>query len=244
MVTDPVFFAEIGDQPPPVGATVTLDGWEGHHAARVRRITVGESVVLSDGSGKGVRGTVTEVGSAELTVQVGELLSEPVRPLAVTVAQALAKRERAELAIEMQTELGVGQVMPWQADRCIVRWDQNRQAKAKSRWSSTVREATKQSRRLRIPHVAEPVTTTQLAGLVSGYDLALLLHESAPHRLADLSIPATGTVLIIVGPEGGVTPEEQAQLHESGADPVTISDGVLRSSTAGAVAIAQLSRPC
>jgi len=239
-VTYPLFLADLADPLPAVGARVELTGDEGRHAVVVRRIQVGEVVVLSDGSGRGVRGPVVQVSKTALTVEVVDQLRAPDSALRWVAAQALAKGDRSELAIEMMTELGVTEILPWSSTRSVVRWSGERGDKALARWRATVREATKQSRRLVVPAVSAPVSTRQLTAAVAAADLAIVLHEEAAESLANLALPVGGTVLVIIGPEGGITDEEIDALRGAGAQVVRISDGVLRTSTAGVVALAGL----
>ena len=140
----------------------------------------------------------------------------------------------------MMTEMGVSEIVPWQAARSIVRWSEERAARSLTRWRSTVREAAKQSRRLNVPQVSEPLNTQRLAQRVTNADLALLLYEEADESITEVDLPAAGTVLIIIGPEGGISDDELGQLTRAGARAVSISDGVLRTSTAGVVALAAL----
>lgn len=238
-MSDPVFLAD-GLDDAGVGDTVTLAGEEGRHAVVVRRLRVSERVVLTDGRGHGVGGTVTAVANASLKLTVENVRHVPEPAVRYVVAQALAKGDRAELAIEMLTEVGVNEIVPWSASRSIVRWSADRAAKGLARWRSSAREATKQSRRLRVPLVDEPVSTTALASRIPQADLALVLHEEATEPLSTITLPPTGTVLVIVGPEGGIAPEEIDAFVAAGAHPVSISDGVLRTSTSGAVAVALL----
>ncbi|HEY9291156.1 MAG TPA: 16S rRNA (uracil(1498)-N(3))-methyltransferase, partial [Microlunatus sp.] len=219
------------------GASIVLDGAEGRHAATVRRIGPGESVVISDGAGRGVRGPVIEADKSSITVRVDQtmIIGEP--EITITVAQALAKGDRSDIALEMITELGVTKIIPWQAGRSIVRWHGDRALKSRAKWVSTVREATKQSRRLRIPEVTEVASTKQLASMIVDHDLTLVLHEEAKIKFAELELPTAGRIMIIVGPEGGIAAEELAAFAAAGGHPVLVSDGVLRTSTAAAVAI-------
>jgi 16S rRNA (uracil1498-N3)-methyltransferase len=240
-MTDPLFLLDdIADPFPAVGARVTLAGDEGRHAAVVRRIQPGEMIMIGNSRGSGVRGVVVEIRGAGLTVEVLSHLTTAAEPRCFVAAQALAKGDRSELAVEMMTEMGISEIVPWQAARSIVRWTPDRMARALSRWRSTAREAAKQSRRLQVPQVSEPVTTRQLAQRVASVDCALLLHEEAEQPLAKVDLPAAGTVLIIIGPEGGISAEELSELSSAGSRPVSISDGVLRTSTAGVVALAAL----
>ncbi len=239
-MTDPLFLDELTTPLPMVGTQLLLSGDEGRHAAVVRRIRSGEMIMIGDGRGRGVRGLVVEIGPSGLIVEIADHLEAPEEPRLLVAAQALAKGDRSELAVEMMTEMGISEIIPWQASRSIVRWSEERAARSLTRWRSTVREAAKQSRRLNLPHVSEPVTTRQLAQRVANAGLALLLHGEADESIAEVDLPAAGTVLIIIGPEGGISADELGELTRAGARPVTISDGVLRTSTAGVVALAAL----
>jgi 16S rRNA (uracil1498-N3)-methyltransferase len=159
----------------------------------------------------------------------------------VVLAQALVKGDRGELAVELATEAGVDGILPWRAARCVARWEEGpRGEKALGRWRSTVREAAKQARRPWLPVVEEPVTTAALARRVAAADLAVVLHEAASERLLDLALPPRGELLLVVGPEGGITDAEIAALVEAGARPVRLGPEVLRASTAAAVALGAL----
>ncbi|MDX8035073.1 16S rRNA (uracil(1498)-N(3))-methyltransferase [Lentzea sp. BCCO 10_0856] len=225
----------------PSGEEFVLDGPEGRHAATVKRLRVGEELVLSDGSGVLARCSVVAVERDALSLRVLERTVEPEPAPRVVLAQALVKGDRGELAVELATEAGVDGVLPWRASRCVAKWEDGpRGAKALGRWRSTVREAAKQARRSRVPFVDEPVSTTQLSHRVSSSALTLVLHESATERLADVPLPASGDVLLVVGPEGGITPEELDALRSSGARIVRLGPTVLRASTAAAVALGAL----
>lgn len=238
-MTEALFLKDdLGDPAP--GDTITLDGEEGRHAVVVRRIRAGERVVLADGRGQGVAGRVAAVGKASLDLVVEEVLDTPEPAVRYVVVQALAKGDRAELACEMLTETGAAEIVPWQAARSVVRWALDRQAKARARWQSSVREAAKQSRRLRVPEVGELARTADVAARITQATLALVLHEEATRPLAEVARPQAGEVVLVVGPEGGISPEELDAFVAAGALPVTLGDGVLRTSTAGVVALAGL----
>ncbi len=238
-MTDPLFLADPGDiaaaRP---GSTITVGGDEGRHAATVRRLRVGESVMLADGAGRGVRGTVTAVGKSTIEVRTAELLRAPADPLEIVAVQALAKGARSDIAIEAMTEMGVDRIVAWQAARSIVRWDA-KAAKGLAKWRTSATNAAKQSRRLRVPRI-ELADTGQVAGLLADADLALVLHEEAAQPLRALPVPASGRVVMVIGPEGGIAPAELEAFTRAGATTVLVSDAVLRTSTAGVVALAQL----
>ena len=240
-VSDALFFtAEPVASWPAVGATFTLTGPDGRHAATVRRIRPGESIMVGDGQEQGVRGVVREVGRDTVQLEVTELGRRAASQRRLVVAQALAKGDRAELAVEMLTETGADEIVPWPAARSIVRWSGERGVRAGDKWRTTAREAAKQSRRLRIPVVTEPLTTRELVDRAARTDLTLVLHEDATTWLGEVDRPDGGDVLIIVGPEGGIAPEELEAFAAAGARLVRISDGVLRTSTAGVVAVGLL----
>lgn len=236
-MTFPLFLADFDAVPGP-GDRISVLGEEAHHGF-VKRIAVGEEVLLSNGRGLGVSGTVVSIDKRELVVEVvdGQVGAEPAWTW--TVAQALAKGDRSELAVQMATEVGARGIWAWQASRSIVRWSGDRAAKGLAKWRATARESAKQARRLWLPEVAS-VTTNQLIEAIGGVDQALVLHEAATGHIADLKLAPTGTGLLIVGPEGGISPEELERFVAAGATPVLISDGVLRTSTAAAVALGQL----
>ena len=240
-MTDPLFLLErLAGTQPALGGEVLVDGPEGHHAVAVRRLRAGERVVVADGAGGGVRGEVLDATKAGLRVRVDELLDEPAPAVRLVVAQALAKGDRAELAVEMLTEVGVAELVPWQASRSVARWSADRVDRGLTRWRSTAREAAKQSRRLRVPSVSDPVTTKALVQRLAAADLALVLHEDATVPIAAVDLPAGGEVVVVVGPEGGISPEELAAFDAVGARTVRVGDHVLRTSTAGVVALAAL----
>ncbi|MFE0376019.1 16S rRNA (uracil(1498)-N(3))-methyltransferase [Streptomyces inhibens] len=223
------------------GGTLTLDGPEGRHAVSVRRLRVGEEVVLTDGHGAGAQGTVAAVeGKDRLTVAVAELRTEDPPNPTITVVQALPKGDRGELAVETMTETGVDAIVPWPAARCVTQWKGERAAKSLGKWRATAREAGKQSRRLTFPEVADPLTTKQVAALLADADFAAVLHEEGSSPLATAELPATGRIVLVVGPEGGVSPEELAAFAEAGAQPYRLGPTVLRTSTAGTAATALL----
>ena len=237
MSTPPVFLVEAL----PTGAAAELGGAEGHHAATVRRLRPGETVWLSDGRGGIAECTVTAADPRGLLLDVRRTRRmEPPRPRFV-LAQALAKGDRGELAVELATELGVDEIVPWAAARSVTRWSGPRGDRALQRWRSTAREAAKQSRRPWVPLVADPVGGRELAARVAGAAAAYVLHEAAADPLTAAALPAEGDVLLVVGPEGGIEDAELAALAAAGARQVRLGAPVLRTSTAGAAALAVLS---
>ena len=243
MVTTPVFHLA----PLPVADLFTLAGPEGRHAAAVRRLRVGERLDVTDGGGGALRCEVAAVRRDELDCRVldrGASLESSPR---LVVVQALAKNDRGELAVEMLTEAGVDEVVPWAATRSVVRWEGERGARARARWAATAAEAAKQSRRTRWPVVADLAGTRAVRDRLATAGLALVLHESATQPLAALvrdqgtpGWPPAGEIVLVVGPEGGISDEELALFTAAGARAVRLGPTVLRTSTAGVVAAAVL----
>jgi 16S rRNA (uracil1498-N3)-methyltransferase len=220
-----------------VGGFVRLEGPEGRHAVTVTRIGAGERIDLGDGAGIVLHTLVESVqGRDALVARVLDRVVEPPPQPRVVVVQALAKGDRGETAVEMMAEVGVDVIVPWQAERSIARWTADRAERGRARWAATVRAAGKQSRRARFPEIADVAGTPQLVELVRTASLAIVLHEEAAAPLAALTIPPTGDVVLVVGPEGGVSPAELEVLVAAGARPARLGPSVLRTSTAGTVA--------
>jgi 16S rRNA (uracil1498-N3)-methyltransferase len=237
MTTPPLFLLDAL----PSGATVVLDGPEGRHAATVKRLRPGELVQVTDGRGHTARAVVEAVHRDALDLRLTERTTEPPPAPRVVLAQALVKGDRSELAVELATEAGVDAVLPWRAARCVVRWESGlRGEKALARWRTTAREAAKQARRAWVPVVEQPVTTADLARRIPGAAGALVLHEAAAEGLDAVDLPAAGDLLLVVGPEGGITDDERDVLVAAGARAVRLGPQVLRASTAAAVALGAL----
>ena len=222
------------------GDVVVLAGPEGRHAATVRRVQVGEAVDLADGRGTRARCTVVALGHDTVELRVRERVVEPLPAPWVVVAQGIAKGDRGELAVELATEVGVDEVLPWAAARCIVKWEGARGERARRRGGAGARGAGQQSRRARHPLVGDPVALDALLARAAGAT-TLVLHEEASVPLALAELLADGEVLLVVGPEGGITPAELEALAAAGATPVRLGASVLRTSTAGAAAAAVVS---
>ncbi|MEV6961487.1 16S rRNA (uracil(1498)-N(3))-methyltransferase [Streptomyces sp. NPDC051207] len=238
-MTAPVFVVEHFD----TGADghCVLTGPEGRHAVSVKRLRPGEGVVLTDGAGRWADAEVVAAeGKDRLVLRLGEVVEEPAQAPRITVVQALPKGDRGELAVETMTEVGVDAIVPWTASRCVTQWKGERGLKALGKWRATAREAGKQSRRVRFPDVADAATTAQVAALLADAAFAAVLHESGDAPLATAELPASGDIVLVVGPEGGVSPEELAVFARAGAKAYRLGRSVLRTSTAGTAAAALL----
>ncbi|MCB0931625.1 MAG: 16S rRNA (uracil(1498)-N(3))-methyltransferase [Mycobacterium sp.] len=236
-----LFYAEVI---PAIGGLATVDDEEGFHAATVRRIRPGEELVLSDGAGTVADCVVESADKRTLTARVENRRMAPRSDPSVTVVQAIPKSERSELAVELATEAGADEFVAWQADRCVARWDADRAEKGLRRWRAVIRSAARQSRRPYLPEVTGPVTTRSLADRIAdrvGAGAAVLvLHESATTSLADIPMAEVDSIVMVVGPEGGITEGELDLLTAAGAVAVRMGPTVLRTSTAAAVALGAL----
>lgn len=222
------------------GDAVVLTGTEAHHASVVRRVRVGEEVTVGDGRGAWLTGRCESVAPREVVVRVESRTDAPAPRPRIVLAQALAKGDRDELAVQAATELGVDEIVPWQAARSVSRWDAAKADKGRARWATIVREAAKQAHRPWIPVVAPLATTAQLTARAEASRM-LVLEPTGTVGPAQLDLDDSRDLLLVVGPEGGIAPEELARFQEAGATLVRLGDSVLRTSTAGPAALAVVS---
>ena len=222
------------------GQEVQLTGPEGHHAAAVRRMRVGEVIALTDGHGLRARGVVSAVAPKQLTVAVHSVDTFELPAVTFTLVQAVAKGDRDELAVQAATELGAGKVVPWQADRSISKWD-GKEEKNRERWQQIADEAAKQALRPWFPPVTQVQTSKSLAKQIAeSAGTFLVLDPTSVMSLNQVELSSAGEVALIVGPEGGITEAELALFETAGAKRVHLGSGILRTSTAGVAAISVL----
>lgn len=235
-MTPPVFFAARDEL---LGTNViTLSGEEGRYASVVRRLRGGEPVQLTDGQGLLVEARVTTSDRTSLTVAVTSRATVPEPTPTMTVVQAIPKGDRGELAVELMTEAGVDVIVPWAAARSVPRWREDRAAKGQRKWQQSAQAAARQSRRSWWPEVAPVATVDDVRSRVTRASQAFVLHEGATVSLRALLTDELPDVLVVVGPEGGITDEELDAFLAAGARPARLGPTVLRSSTAGVVAAA------
>lgn len=233
-VTDDAAGVGAGDQ-------VVLTDGEARHAAVVRRIRVGEPVTVGDGRGTWAEAVCESVDPREVVLRI--TASETVAPASprILLAQALAKGDRDELAVQAATELGVDAIIPWHARRSVVRWDAAKASKGVARWSTIVREAAKQAHRAWVPEVVTPASTADLVRLAETARI-VVLEPTASVRVSHIEWDGGDSdIVLVVGPEGGIDPDELASLEAAGAILARLGDTVLRTSTAGPAALAVLS---
>ncbi|MDY6055438.1 16S rRNA (uracil(1498)-N(3))-methyltransferase [Micrococcus sp.] len=247
-MTAPLFLLAPGDLDAAVpGSEAEVTGAEARHAAAAMRLAPGEEVLLADGTGAYAQGTVVDAAPTLLRVRLERLGHEPDPAPRLVLVQALAKGDRDLMAVQAATELGVDAVVPWEAERSIVRWRGPKAARAHQKWEDTVRAAAKQARRARVPEVRPHLSGIDLACLAGPGEgpapLVLVLHEEAQHGFDALGperLTAAEEIVLVVGPEGGISPAELTAAVAAGAVPVRLGSHVLRASTAGPAALAVL----
>ncbi|MEV4901457.1 16S rRNA (uracil(1498)-N(3))-methyltransferase [Citricoccus sp. NPDC055426] len=254
-MSNPLFYVEAGALGPvTLGGTAVLTGAEARHAAQVMRLAPGERVDVADGSGRRVSGPVVSAAADRLEVSAESVTDEPAPSPELVLVQALAKGDRDLLAVQTATELGLDAVHPWQAERSIVRWKGEKAAKAVAKWDAALLAAAKQARRTRVPRTERMLDGVAVASVCGPGTLVLVLHEDARQSLGEVleevlgeaaeqrggAVPPVGRIVLVVGPEGGISPAEVGALTGSGARLVLLGRNVLRSSTAGPAAVAVL----
>lgn len=225
---------------PAVGDTVTLEGAEAKHAVTVNRIRPGEEIFLGDGAGLLVLARVTQSSPGLLEAEAIEVRQVPLPTPELILVQGLAKGDRDEMAVQAATELGVSAVYPWAAERSISRWDAQKRVKGRARWATIAREATKQSIRPHLAHVHDLLDLAGVAALTADHEV-LILDPTGPVALtAHVRARAASDerpIVLVVGPEGGISPRELETLERAGAHRVVLGDTILRTSTAGPAAL-------
>jgi 16S rRNA (uracil1498-N3)-methyltransferase len=224
-----LFFGDISSD------VVHLTGDEGHHAADVLRVVVGEEIDVSDNTGQCARVMVTEVFKGNVVGEIKERLAVKSAYPAITIAQALVKGSGMSEAVDLMTQVGVSNILPWQAERSIAQWPTDRAAKALERLRVAARTAAKQSRNPLVPHIGEAISTSKLIATFPDYSKVVVLHEEASSPLASIEVESLDSLLLVVGPEGGISPGEIDEMVEAGATAVRLGASVIRSIHAGAI---------
>lgn len=233
----PVFYVDPGSEPDADGR-ITLTGDEARHASQVVRLRQGERIDLVDGAGRRFEGAVLHASREGLDVSVERIIDEPEPAPRIVVVQALAKGDRGERAVAAMTEVGVDAIVPWSAEHCITRWSGDKAQRGVDKWRATARASAKQARRSRVPDVLPLHSTADLGARLVDAALVVCLDESAHEPLASMEIPDNGDVVIVVGPEGGLSDAERSHLTGLGARLARLGPTVLRTSTAGPVGAA------
>jgi 16S rRNA (uracil1498-N3)-methyltransferase len=238
-VVEPLFISPIPSDTK-AGSKIKIAGAEAKHAISVRRLQIGEAISVSDGLGQKARGKVSQLSKdfLEMNVESIESIERP-KPQLVLV-QALAKGDRDEMAVQACTELGIQTVIPWQSERSVSIWKPEKQDKHRLRWQTIATEASKQSLRPFIPEVERVLGTSELVERLKQFDLTLVLDPTSSTSLTSVSLSGHQSIAIVVGPEGGISPEELGQFGSAGLSLVGLGSGILRTSTAGVAVVSYL----
>jgi len=223
----------VPDLPTTVGSTYEFAGDDAGHAIRVLRTQIGEALALSSGQGAWSIVEVIAIAKKSMTVRVVSTGFEEALPVEFTVAQALTKGDRIKESIELNTAGGADVILLWAATRSIGKGTPDLMQKL----ATTAREASKQTRRNRIPFVMGVLDAKKIAAEIPNYDLAIVFHESDSQKLTDVVKTGVKKVLIIIGPEGGITDEELAQFKSAGAQVALMGRPIFRSAHAGMAAL-------
>ena len=259
-MTDALFLLDTEHDDVPVNSDELNAGWKlalpqsvRRHAIQAMRLKDGDELQLSDGRGLRIHAVLCDAQQG--IAQVSSFSKEPQPITKLALIQALAKTGHDEQAIDTATQIGVDEVIPWQADRSIAKWKVGRTGK---KWRQVLEAATEQSRRSWTPELGECVTSKQLVAIckracVRG-DMVIVLHQDATKTWNQLeeSIAALSdkclqdgrqrTVYVVVGPEGGIGDTEIESFTNAGAEVCVLGSNILRASTAGPVALSLLAR--
>jgi 16S rRNA (uracil1498-N3)-methyltransferase len=216
------------------GSTQILDKDEAHHAIKVLRLKLGEVIKISDGVKKWVSGPIIEISKKELTISVSEKGEFEEKFPELVLVQAVTKSDRNKEMLELVVEAGVDRIIPWQAERSISKW----QSDSAQKWEINIKEACKQARRIRLPKLMPMLTTAGVVQLLSKDAQAIVFHESAAEKFAQLQLTdSLKSLFLVIGPEGGISPSELSIFENGGGKIFRLGETVLRSAHAGFAAI-------
>jgi 16S rRNA (uracil1498-N3)-methyltransferase len=219
------------------GQTQTLESDEAHHAIKVMRLKTGEEIKISDGEGNWVSGPISEVGKKNLKINVTASGIEASKKPELVLVQALTKSDRNKEMLELVTVAGVDRIIPWQAERSISKWQSN----SYDKWTSSIKEAGKQSRRVNLPKLEKLMSAREITEQILASDCILVFHESAHEKFSDLDISqSASSIYLVIGPEGGITDTELEIFKSKGGKLVRLGEPVLRSAHAGFAALASI----
>jgi 16S rRNA (uracil1498-N3)-methyltransferase len=223
------------------GAEITLPEDAATHLSRVLRLREGDACVLFNGDGHDYDAQLLRITRREVVAAIaGARAIDNESPLRISLLQGIARGEKMDLILQKATELGVAAVLPVDSERSEVKLTGERLDKRLAHWRGVVVAACEQSGRARVPEVAEPRALLAAAATLPGDTLRLLLDPHGIHALKGLAVPASGQVVIAIGPEGGWSPRDRQALESNGFQGLRLGPRVLRTETAGLAAIAAL----
>lgn len=220
-------------------AECVLAGPAAHHAVRVLRLREGDALALFDGGGGEYPATIVAIARDRVEVALAPRLAlERESRLPLTLVQALQAADKMDHTVQKAVELGVGRIVPVESRRSVVRLDGVRAAKRVEHWRQIVVAACEQCGRNRLPSVEAIESLPRYLARPAGAVTRLFLSPLAECRLADLPPPVA--VELLVGPEGGLAPDEAQAAEAVGYRPVRLGPRILRTETAGMAALAAI----
>lgn len=226
------------DQALSLGTWIELEQRPAKHAVQVLRLTAGDPVTLFNGDGRDYLARIERCARLSVRVQVlGASEPEPPSALAITLALGVSRSERMDLAVQKAVELGVSAIQPLFSTRTVVRLSGDRLARRAEHWQGVVIAACEQSGRRRCPRLASPLAL--LDWLSQHQAGGVLLHHAAERALPQLPAP-NAELSLLIGPEGGLAPEEREYAESRGFVPVRLGPRILRTETAPLAAIAAI----
>ncbi|KHF41909.1 16S rRNA (uracil(1498)-N(3))-methyltransferase [Halalkalibacter okhensis] len=228
---------------------VQIIGDDVKHISKVMRMDVGDEVICSDNDSRTVKCRLSNLSDTEINADITETLEPKTElPVQVTIAQGLPKGDKLDLIIQKGTELGAFAFLPFAAARSIVKWDHKKASKKIERLEKIAKEAAEQSYRERIPEVLPVHSFSQLKQELPSFDLIILAYEESAKQgeqaqlAQQLTTVAPGQkILVIIGPEGGITEEEVDQLTKQGVIVCGFGPRILRTETASLYVLAAIS---
>ncbi len=219
------------------GATANLDDNAAQHVGRVLRMQPGQELQLFNGDGNDYPATITAASKKHVEVRVGSPRANPTEShLEIVLGQTLSKGDRMDYAVQKAVEMGVTRIVPLTTERCDVKLKGDREDKRLRHWQSVAVSAAEQCGRARVPDILPVMSVSEWLEHTRDCDVRLVLHHRTEHALKAIIPPQR--LALMIGPEGGLTPEEITQAEQEGFLPVALGPRVLRTETAPVAAMA------
>ena len=223
-----------------ISETMELTGTDAHHIARVLRMAVGDNVIIADENERTAKAEITAITDEVVTLSLIEYLEDDSEPtVKVRLAQCLPKSDKMEFIVQKAVELGAVSIQPVNSENCVVKYTADKQAKRVERWQKIAHEAAKQCKRAAVPTVEPIITLKELLSRVDDDETVLFCYEAEDGRTLRqvLNTHQAEKYTVLIGPEGGFSPEEARLCQEMGAHPVSLGSRILRTETASLAAL-------
>lgn len=226
-----------------------ISGENARHISKVMRMSTGDEIIVVHENIAYICG-IQAIDQEVVVRQTGKTIPSPEMPLKVDIACGLPKGDKLELIAQKATELGMHALIPFSAERSIVKWDEKKAKKNQERLQKIAQEAAEQSHRTLVPNVVQPISFKQLIQSFSGYDAVFIADEedaklaertSFKQKLQALDTSKQLKILCIFGPEGGISREESDAMLQAGAKTMSLGPRILRAETAPLYALSAIS---